>query len=330
MAEQEKKYREKSYIQESVEEGLLFGPAWTKGWGLKVSTWYGMDKIKFAFIEKGSKGKGKSFDVFVNTCKDFSFDFETFVHEFLHDIKTPYDFFAIMEAEKKSGKEDPTRYLFRTGEKGEKSVGICNSSRGGYCIKGTSGKAVAYIPVSYYDLYRIVERFVETYEERKNQLSDMRIGAIATNEERFKKAGNLIEEDPDNGASEDFAPSNNTEHEDECNTNHNTVSENTAPEAEAPSKVQMPAEIPKNEIPSVHVTTSSPITVKQNGDYSFSALKDDGTEIDMIIPAAIIAAQAKLFNDFRERVNTSGSDFRFTGEKLRTSGWVHYMFKAFA
>ena len=53
----EKKYREISPVEEDAKEGLLF-KSWKSDWGLKISTWYGMDKIKFAFIEIGAGGKG--------------------------------------------------------------------------------------------------------------------------------------------------------------------------------------------------------------------------------------------------------------------------------
>lgn len=183
-------YKTKSSAEEAAEEGLLF-VGWTQTWGIKVTTWYSMDRLKFSFIQKGASGKGNSFDVCVNAKKDYAFDFLDFAHEVLHDIRTPFDFITIMQKEADAGEQYPKRYKFITGSNGEKSVGFCNSKNGGYCINATSvvnGKKVfANIPVSYYDIYDIVSAFMETYEERRKELNEIRKKGIKRNEENYRK-----------------------------------------------------------------------------------------------------------------------------------------------
>lgn len=183
-------YRTRSSIEESASEGVLFS-AWTQTWGLKVTPWYSMDKVKFSFIQKGANGKGNSFDVCVNAKKDYSFDLTDFAHEVLHDIRTPFDFLQVMEQEAAAGEQYPKRYKFVTGSNGEKSIGVCNSKNGGYCINASSvinGKRVfANIPCTYYDIYDILSTFMRTYENRSKEIETIRTNGIRNLEENYKK-----------------------------------------------------------------------------------------------------------------------------------------------
>lgn len=196
----EKKYREISPVEEDAREGLLF-KSWKSDWGLKVSTWYGMDKIKFAFIEIGAGGKGRSFDVFMPTIKDDSVCFDNWAHDMLNDLGVQ-DIRAVLAAESKAGEKYPKYYKFITGDNGEKSIGICNSTKGGYCINGSITRATgkkkadgspeyktdfANIAISYYDLRRIAERYMATYEERRAELEELRIQGIKDSYKNHKE-----------------------------------------------------------------------------------------------------------------------------------------------
>lgn len=192
----EEKYREISNIEQDCKEGLLFS-AWTNKWGLKVYAWYGMDLVTFSFIEKGKKGKGKSFDVSVPAKKNYYFDFLDFSHEVLQDIRTPYDFVEIMEQEKADAELYPKRYRFTAGPGGEKTVGFCNSSTGGkeYCINASMTKdnkmTVVNMPLSYYDIYEMADAFAKTYKEREQELMSLLEQGIKNRSERIKNAAEL-------------------------------------------------------------------------------------------------------------------------------------------
>jgi hypothetical protein len=201
-------YREISSVEEDAKEGLLY-QCWKQDWGLKISTWYGMDKIKFSFIEVGAGGKGKSFNIFMPTIKDDATCFDNWAHDIMDDIGVQ-SIRTVLAAESKAGEKYPKYYKFITGENGEKSLGICNSTKGGYCInasitrptgendeKGNPKykKDFCNISISYYDLRRIAERYLRTYEERREELEEMRIQAIKESSRPRKEKSNApIEE----------------------------------------------------------------------------------------------------------------------------------------
>ena len=75
--------RKISHIQEQMEDNTLF-ETWTQAWGIKVYPAYGIDKLKFSFIDKGASGKGKSFDIYVETMKDGAQCFDNWAYDILH------------------------------------------------------------------------------------------------------------------------------------------------------------------------------------------------------------------------------------------------------
>lgn len=186
-------YRDISNIEQDSREGLLFC-GWTQKWGLKVYAWYEMDLITFSFIEKGKKGKGRSFDISIPAKKNYYFDFLDFSHEILQDIRTPYDFLKIMEEEKKAGEQYPKRYRFTTGSNGKKMVGICNSTSEGkeYCLNASitrEGKTtVVNMPMSYYDIYELADAFSKTYKKRERALLYILESGIQNRDSRIKEA----------------------------------------------------------------------------------------------------------------------------------------------
>ena len=303
----ENTYRRESYIEASVKEGLIFGPAWTQEWGLKVYPWYSMDKIKFSFIDKGASGKGKSFDVCVNTKKDYSFDFDTFMHEVLHDVRTPYDFLTVMAKEKNSGEKYPKRYKFITGENAEKSVGICNSTKGEFCINGVSevdGKKVyANIPCSYYDILNIVTVYKETYEKRRFKLKEMRENGIDNLEKLYREYKPKVELEPITEAKQ-----------------------------ETVENMRIP-----NEPLLLKATTISKISKDNNtGHFFFTAsLKEDNKDSTLIQiyvkneTVELINKNDNLFNKFINRVNgrNEGTDFRFVGIKDINGNYIFQNFR---
>ncbi len=171
--EMAKASRKISHIQEQMENNTIF-ETWTQTWGIKVYPAYGIDKLKFAFIEKGAEGGGKSFDIYMECLKDGAQCFDNWAYDILHGRLE-----KTLAAEKQKGEQYPKAYKYVTGENAEKSIGLCNSSNGGICINacvpGDDGKKVfANIPVSFHDVRHIAERYMVTYAPRLAELEEIR------------------------------------------------------------------------------------------------------------------------------------------------------------
>ncbi len=167
-------YREMSYAEEAAKDGSIFS-AWTRTWGLHIRPWYDKDKLKFSFVEVGQKGKGKSFDIYMDIIK---YGFPCF-KKWANDIKSPSRRFErILAAEAEAGEKYPKAYKYVTGEKGNKTIGICNSTNGSYCINASimtdKGTVYANIPVDFGDLELIVDAFNQGYAGRLVELEEYR------------------------------------------------------------------------------------------------------------------------------------------------------------
>lgn len=168
--------RKISHIQEQMEQNAIYD-SWTQNWGIRVYPAYGIDKLKFSFIEKGAQGKGKSFDIYVECLRDGAQCFDNWAYDILHGRLE-----RALAAEKQAGEKYPKRYKYTTGESAEKSIGIMNSTNGGYCINASvpgadNKKVFCNIPISFHDLRHIAERYLVSYQPRKNELEQIRARA---------------------------------------------------------------------------------------------------------------------------------------------------------
>lgn len=176
--------RTKSLIEEQMEDNSLL-TIWTPKWGLIIRPWYSADKLVFSFVEKGQKGAG--FDVFMDCQKDGTTCFDDWAYDILHDRRAE----SILYQEQKNGQQYPLHYKYVTGEKGDKSVGICNSRNGsGYVINAAvpdpddAGKKLfANVPVTFHDLRKLAERYQTSYSGRKIELEAIRREAAKTQSE---------------------------------------------------------------------------------------------------------------------------------------------------
>ncbi|MBP3784495.1 MAG: hypothetical protein J6I68_14715 [Butyrivibrio sp.] len=162
-----------SHIEEQMTSNAIFD-TWTQNWGIKVYPAYGIDKLKFSFIEKGASGKGKSFDIYMECLRDGAQCFDNWAYDILHGRME-----RILANEKQAGEKYPKAFKYTTGENAEKSIGIMNSTNGGYCINasvpGEDGKKIfCNIPISFHDLRHIAERYVVSYQKRKDELEQIR------------------------------------------------------------------------------------------------------------------------------------------------------------
>lgn len=314
-----KEFRSISHIEEATKEGLLAGPLWTQQWGVKIYPWFSMDRVKFSFIEKGAKGKGKSFDVCVDIANPGQFDLMDMSHEVLHDKPTPYDFTTVLSQEKQEGEQYPKRYLFRTGTNGEKSVGICNSKNGGFCLNAKStidGKNVyANIPISYYFILDFFLTLRTDYEARRNELESLRQKSIKQIEENYKKYGQP--------KYEETTPQNSEDERGYTDTHA----------AKAETKAAEKTEDDKNASkPSLHVTTTSPFSVDENGDFRVCAKKDDGKLITLCFPSKVAEKlnENSLFDKLSAKADADSASFSFFGRKVLENNKPIYIFYEFA
>ena len=163
--------REKSYAQQAAEENLILD-GWSQKWGIRVYPWYSNDKLKFSFIEKGSAGKGKSFDVYVNTQKpdNMGMCMDTWAYDILDGT-----FSQILKAEKSAGERYPKYYKIITGETADKHVGImCSDTPGNYVVNAKNGANYCNIQITYAALRLFARRYLESYQSRRDELEDIR------------------------------------------------------------------------------------------------------------------------------------------------------------
>ena len=177
-------YRTQSYVAEAASNNSIFS-IWTKTWGLHIYPWYSADKLKFSFVEVGKNGKG--FDIYMDTIK---FGAPCF-YKWAKDILNPNrKFESILNNEKQAGEKYPKAYKFITGNNGNKSIGICNSQNGKYCINGTvkdeNGQKYANIPIEFSDLEMLADFFLHSYSKRMVQLETIRERAEVERSQYFK------------------------------------------------------------------------------------------------------------------------------------------------
>ncbi len=169
--------RNQSHIAEQLSGNCIF-ETWTQQWGLKIYPAYQIDKLKFSFIDKGSSGKGNSFDIFMECRKADAACFDNWAYDILH-VRLE----RALAAEKQNGEKYPKAYAYATGENAEKHIGICNSTKGGYCInaqsmitpegKNEAQKVYCNIPISFHSLRYIAEMYYDTYEVRRKELIEI-------------------------------------------------------------------------------------------------------------------------------------------------------------
>ena len=250
-----------SHIEEQMSENTILN-MWTQNWGIKVYPAYGIDKLKFSFIEKGAQGKGKSFDIYMECLRDGAQCFDNWAYDILHGR-----FERVLAREKEAGERYPNAYKYTTGESAEKSVGIMNSNGGGYCINasvpGEDGKKnFCNIPVSFHDLRHLAERYIVSYESRKDALEQIRVKAEADSRNWNKDA------DP----------------EPEAAPKAETAKETPAKAEEAKSsQSESNNKKPTPETTAVELKTSSLLT-EENGSYHLQAFDKKNVERDFVFP----------------------------------------------
>ena len=300
------KSKDKSYIQKSAEKGA-FMTLWGKTWGLSVYPAYGIDKVKFSFIEVGAEGKGKSFDIYVDTVRDGAQCFDNWAFDILNDRR----FERVLAEEAKAGNKYPVAYKYVTGENGEKGVGICNSTAAGKYsfqgeIPGADGKKVyANVQCNFNDLRRLAENFVKSYEARR---------------EEYKRDEAVEKESPQPAASKPAASA----------PAPVPAKENAAPKKAASE--EKPEAAKKKAIiatMTIRVKTLTPITSMKNGkDLAIQAVTEGGeTKNILFLQDVTKKVEAGRWSAFLK--NTKIEGYTFTGV-FTTTGKGSLVFQKFA
>ncbi len=288
------KSRNVSLIESVMRDNSIFA-LWTQTWGLIVRPCYQIDRLKFSFIEKGAEGKGKSFDIYVEALKFGAACFDNWAYDVLHGR-----FERILAAEKTAGEKYPKAYKYVTGENAEKSVGIMNSTNGGYCINamvpGEDGKKVyANVPVSFHDLRLLAQNYVKSYESRRDELEKIRLAAEAEIEKNRKAA---------KGISEQTAPT--------------APVEEPKPQAAtpAPQATEKPAQKPeKKPVVSEEFKVNGKLTEGSDGSYEIEAITKEGDPVIVrFVDKQIKATDPKLWEAFRQKFSKgNGKHFVING-----------------
>lgn len=172
------KTRTKSKRAEMAENGVL-NASYTQTQFVKVKPAYGIDKVCFSFVIKGTNGSG--FKVYV--------DLDTF-YSWMEDIESGM-FFNVISKEKQAGQEYPAYYKYVTGENGEKTVGFAASKKGGYLINATDNGSKLKpfnIPVSRVWLQTLKRYFLATVDKHFNALVETTLVASETYQKADNKA----------------------------------------------------------------------------------------------------------------------------------------------
>ena len=181
----------------------------------------------------------------------------------------------VLSAEKQAGEKYPKCYKYTTGENAEKSRGIMNSTSGGYCVnasvpgKDGDGKIYANVPVSFHDLRHIAERFMISFEPRRNVLEEIRRKAEADSKNWVKAAEETANDD---AAMTESKPAEVKEE----------VKKSEQPKAEKKSATT--EKKPTPETTAVKVKTKTELTPDGKGGYFLSAYDVKNNTIDFVFP----------------------------------------------
>lgn len=279
-------HRTLSYVESAARDNSIFS-AWTKKWGMHVRPWYAKDKLKFSFVDVGKAGKGDSFDICMDIIK---YGFPCF-KKWANDIlSTNNRFERIMYEELKADEKYPKAYKFITGNKADKTIGICNSTKGGYVINASivrNGKRIiANVPVDLGDLQIMAEAFRRTYEEREIEIVNIRKTA------EVEIASHYTDPDSSDGRAVIDETDASTEQEKKESVKQLT----TLPDmGDTPIDINEPSVADSKEtLPYILKVTLAQLPEKQSGGFVFNGFcKEKGTNIELFAPSAIMRGNQK-------------------------------------
>lgn len=135
---QDRREKKESKMRRMLRSGCIAEFYTLSGYFVKVYPCFPIDKVKFAFVEKGKKGAG--FDVYVGTT-----EFMFLCEEILNGV--------MARKIAADGGEYPNAWKYVTGENASKELVIGKSKKGGIVIQGRdkANKKNAFVPVLTYE-----------------------------------------------------------------------------------------------------------------------------------------------------------------------------------
>lgn len=300
--------RDKSYAMQTAEKGAFLS-LWGENWGLSVYPAFDIDKLKFSFIDVGNNGKGKSFDIYMDTIKDGAVCFDNWAYDIQKGILLKQ-----LAAEKAANQQYPKAYLYSTGNNGEKTIGIANSRvEGKYIINASilvDGKKVfANVQLTFHDLRHLAENFQMAYEARRKELVNIALE---------KSSGY---------------------HKDNAGTRQQATGQQTQQKEAAPAAAAQAHEVKKTEAEpakttaatkSLRVKTCTPMTLMKNEkDLAIQVITTEGeTKNCMFLQNKIGKVEPKIWSQFLEKTKVEGFVFTAKFSETPKGSLIFEMFAA--
>ena len=166
--------REESKRRELARKGCIM-EASTQEAFVRVYPAFGIEKVKFAFVDIGTHGKG--FDIYVDMD-----EFDLLCDDILSkDLKR-----AILAESKTEKNQYPCSWKYVTGNKGEKEIRISKGLKGEVNIYAKVGNKRKNIPVAYNDLRIMAKYFRRVSEKHFNMLTNLTLQGMEQNAKFFK------------------------------------------------------------------------------------------------------------------------------------------------
>lgn len=291
----EKKERETrmSMRQKLCAEGVIAAQYTQNGWFVKVKPAFSINKVIFSFVMKGKAGDG--FDIYMDLDR-----FDNWVDDIQSRI-----LLRVLAEEKAANEQYPKNYKYVTGENGEKSVGICNSSKGAsFVINGCTvkdgAKVYANVPVDF-DWLRTMAKYYRRCVESE--------GVFENYAKTLMEAANAYHQN--------VPKDQETEHSEAEEPAPQEKPAAPSPAQEKPEGKQSPSTV------SVTVFTDGEFTdTKDGGSYILAKTQDDDS-CYVVFSQDLIKSLGKRYDLMKTSIR-SGKSFRMkvTGEEKTNSKGV--------
>lgn len=305
---------------EMIREGSLMASYGSKFF-VTFGSALGIGKFKCSVVKLGTQGND-SYDIYLTTGE---------IKRFVDDILKGIAFKKISEEKSKY----PSTYAFTKGENGSNILNIGKSTIDG-CV-GVQAGLVTYngdkkdsnfrlSPVSENDIRDFALRFYVCV----CGLLPTATGFTPLPENSYYSKMNKAFWDGEKERETIFSGKETQEAEEQKSKLDSSTTDSSAKKKENPaSKNNKPTG--KTSVPSIHVHSTS-IIQKEGEDYVFSAAKENGEVITIVMkPEAVNNLEKKTFDSFVNKINDDGADFSFTGSKHKLeNGNVVYYFSNFA
>lgn len=293
MKEKKEKEARMSMRQKLCVEGVIAAQYTQNGWFVKVKPAFTINKVIFSFVMKGKSGDG--FDIYMDLDR-----FDNWVDDIQSRI-----LLRVLAEEKAANEQYPKTYKYVTGENGEKSVGICNSSKGASfvlngCTVKDGSKVYANVPVDF-DWLRTMAKYFKRCVEIE--------GVFENYAKTLMEAANAYHQN--------VPKDQETEHTEEPAPQEKPSDPSAHAQEKKPENTQQSSSV------SVVVFTDGEFTdTKDGGSYILAKTQDDDS-CYVVFTQDLIKSLGKRYDLMKTSIR-SGKSFRMkvTGEEKKNSKGV--------